>query len=162
MFYNIGECNNTLLFFGTFMTEDNEKQILEYAEKKNLSTTPVHEFMTKGVLKVGKDSSIKSVISMFKEHKISGAPVIDENERMVGIITGYDLILQAATRDLDDVILFNRGVVSIRIEDTLATAIKSLHKTKFHRLPVVNSLGHAVGIISQQDILNELIVLAQE
>lgn len=102
------------------MTEDNEKQILEYAQKKNLSKTPVHEFMTKGVLKVRRGCSIKSTIAMFKEHKITGAPVVDENDRMVGIITGYDLILQAATRDLNDGILFNREIVSIGMEETLA------------------------------------------
>ena len=80
---------------------------------------------------------------------------------MIGIVTGYDLILQAATRDLNDSVMFNKKVVSIRMDETLTCAIKALHKTKYHRLPVVNSMGHAVGIISQQDILNELLTLAQ-
>ena len=141
--------------------EDNEKQILEYAEQRNLAKTPVHKFMTKGVLKVAKGSSIKAVINMFREHRITGAPVIDANDRMIGIVTGYDLILQAATRDLNDSVMFNKKVVSIRMDETLTSAIKALYKTKYHRLPVVNSMGHAVGIISQQDILNELLTLAQ-
>ena len=139
------------------MTEDNQEKILEYAERKKISSIPVHEFMSKGIMKVIQGCSIRSVIAMFKEHKISGAPVVDLNDRMVGIVTGYDLILQAATRDLNDAILFNKKVLTLKTDDTLADAIKALHKTKYHRLPVINTLGSVLGVISQQDILNELV-----
>jgi predicted transcriptional regulator len=139
------------------MNEESQKKILEYAERKQISSLPVHEFMSKGILKVVQGSSIRAVIAMFKEHKISGAPVVDLNDRMVGIVTGYDLLLQAATRDLNDAILYNKKVLTLKVDDSLKDAIKALHKTKYHRLPVINGLGSVLGVVSQQDILNELV-----
>lgn len=65
---------------------------------KGLHAIHVHEIMTKPVIWVLPDMSVKHVARLFLQNDISRAPVIDNNE-MVGIITFHDLLADAALID---------------------------------------------------------------
>ena len=61
------------------------------AKGRDLNQVRVHEVMTKPVIVVMPDLSVKHVARMFANHDISRAPVVDNNE-MVGIITLHDIV----------------------------------------------------------------------
>lgn len=52
----------------------------------------VKNFMTKKVLTVNKDMSVKEFIRIMEENNITGAPVVDENEKVIGVISVTDVI----------------------------------------------------------------------
>jgi CBS domain-containing protein len=59
----------------------------------------VKDIMTASVITVGPDYTIKETMLLFSEKKISGAPVVDKNNKMVGIISETDILKVIKTRN---------------------------------------------------------------
>lgn len=118
---------------------------------------PAKSIMTKMVLTATKGQSIASTIKMLKVHQISGVPVIDEKNKLIGILTEYDLLMQAATKDLDAPINYKSKILSVKPETKLREILILLYKNRFHRLPVIDDLGQVVGIVSQIDVLHAML-----
>lgn len=57
----------------------------------------VRDIMTKKVISVSPDTSIFNAAKIISEHNFDGLPVIDNDNRLVGIITEYDLITRTST-----------------------------------------------------------------
>ena len=55
----------------------------------------VHDVMTKEVITVNQDLAVEKLAEILWENRISGAPVVDENDNVVGVVTESDLIDQA-------------------------------------------------------------------
>ncbi|MCL5271364.1 MAG: CBS domain-containing protein [bacterium] len=64
-----------------------------------LSQVPVHEIMTKPVIVIMPDLSVKHVARLLANCRISRAPVFDNNE-LVGIITMHDILADVALIDM--------------------------------------------------------------
>ncbi len=62
----------------------------------------IKEFMTKKVVAVHKEMSVKEFVRFIQEHKITGAPVFDESCKMIGIVSTTDVIRRShyVTRDV--------------------------------------------------------------
>jgi len=54
----------------------------------------VKDIMTKNVITVAKDDTVENVIKLLLEKKISGVPVVDESNKVVGIVSETDLIFR--------------------------------------------------------------------
>lgn len=61
------------------------------AEKPELEMT-VGEVMTRNLVTVGQDDEIKEAIELIVENRISGLPVLDRDEKLVGILSAIDLL----------------------------------------------------------------------
>ena len=88
--------------------------------------------------------------------RISGLPVTDLDNALVGIITEFDLIgAVRAGKDLDAVQvdeLMTRDVIAIDSDATVDAVIEVLQRERIIRLPVVSD-GVLVGIVSRGDVL---------
>jgi CBS-domain-containing membrane protein len=134
----------------------------------------VVDVMTTDVLTVSEDSGLKDAARLMINHGISGLPVLDEDGRVVGIITEADFVEAEADRAwsserrrLLDTVFGERAqraaetvgdamtkhpIVTDRDSDITEAARKmSDHGVK--RLPVVNPDGQLEGIVSRADIL---------
>ncbi|MBK9038551.1 MAG: CBS domain-containing protein [Bdellovibrionales bacterium] len=129
------------------------------ADRKKISEKPVRDFMSRRVLSIVSGTKIYFAVKMLQTHGISGAPVVDASGSLIGIVSDYDLLLQAATRDVADPLEYNKDVLSVREETPLRDIIIILYKKKFRRLPVVDSTNKVVGIVSRVDVLMELLEL---
>ncbi len=69
------------------------------------------DIMTKEVLTVREDMTIEEVAKFLVEHRISGAPVVDENNRLRGIITEADLIIRDKKVHIPTVVQLLEGVI---------------------------------------------------
>jgi CBS domain-containing protein len=58
--------------------------------------TPVTEIMTSPVINLTADTTVEDAVGILVEHDISGAPVVDEGDRLVGLLDDSDLILSEA------------------------------------------------------------------
>src|SRR5210317_69816 len=100
---------------------------------------------------ISPDEDISFAINLMKINKISGIPVVDKNNKLVGIITNRDLRftknLKAKVKDLmtKKVITVNEGVSSDH-------AKKLLHKHRIEKLVVVNKQFKCTGLITVKDL----------
>jgi len=126
----------------------------------------VKEIMTRDVLTVTKDLSIRRLIKLLDKNKITGAPVVDEQGKLIGIVSSKDVI-----RAIDHLIrvhvsldeqkehkgqynwvdgLMTTDVVTAGEEDDVREVFGTMLRLQIHRIPVVKE-GKPVGIISSQD-----------
>jgi CBS domain-containing protein len=106
------------------------------------------------------DQSIEEVIDIIIEKKISGAPVLDENNKLVGIISEKDclrIILDQAYHNLphsgpivSD--YMTKNVKTLSINSDVVEAANAFLNSPVRRLPIVEN-GTLLGQISRRDIL---------
>lgn len=116
------------------------------------------DIMTDTVIVVREDMVVTDVIKLLLRWHISGLPVVDSEEKLVGIITEHDLMNFAISGEAADTRVSE--VMTTKVEtyspDTLvAEVINNFASHRIRRVPVVDK-GKVVGIISRRDILREL------
>lgn len=138
------------------MTENKKshKLIAEKAEQANLGGVPVSRFMNVDCLKLKQDYSVRGTIEAFRIHHVSGAPVLDYQDKVIGVISEYDLLIQAASSKLSAPIIYKTNIISVLPETTLKEVLVILYKQKLKWLPVVNQGNYIQGVISRIDVLN--------
>lgn len=134
----------------------------------------VRHLMTRHVLTVGPDASLSEVAELFLHGGVRTIPVVDAEQRVVGIITDGDLLrrgdmaLPLSIREalhpqevaasvppthLHARDVMTREVTGVREDMVIAAAIDVMAEHGFKRLPVLDQHGHLVGIVSRADIL---------
>ncbi len=121
----------------------------------------IEQVMTREVQTVSPSMQMHEVLNLFRETRISGAPVVD-NGQVVGLISLEDLI--RALRDLGRGELkaavtnyMSTQIVGIRAYDPIVEALKLFTRTRFGRLVVTDEAGRLVGIITKGDITRGLL-----
>ncbi len=97
-------------------------------------------------------STVQDAENIMREFKIGGIPVVDENRKLVGIITNRDLRFQ---KDMDvpvERIMTKDNLVTASEGITLDQAEGTLKKYKIEKLPIVNKDGQLTGLITFKDI----------
>lgn len=129
--------------------------------------------MTTSVVAVRQDASFKDMAAMLRSRRISAFPVLDDTNRVIGVVSAADLLVKeavlaegtsllAALRHVreDDKAggvtaadLMTAPAVTIGPDAPVAAAARLMYDRKVKRLPVVNSAGHLMGILSRVDVL---------
>ena len=144
------------------------------------------EIMSREVITVTKDTTVNDAAKLLTEKGISGIPVVGEGNKVIGMVTGGDLIFQDRKLDppafieiLGAVIYLKdpkkyledfRKMIATRVEDIMTAKVVSVREDtsveeiatlmiekKVNRLPVLNEVGELVGIVSRQDLVKSLI-----
>ena len=167
--------------FGTYIdvTERDLKLLfdiaLRIAKQRCAHSWIASEIMTGDVITVTADTDVYEAGRLMIRHKVSGLPVVDEQRRIIGIITQADLLKLAG---IPRGHIFNNavmryirhrpssGMVSTKVGDimtkdvitvTASTSVKTiaglLRKKGIKRVPVVDPDGRVIGIVSRTDIL---------
>jgi len=134
--------------------ETGHKLIEKKANQANLGNIPVSRFMRTDSPMLKNDYTIKSTIDTFRIHHISGAPVTDFQDKILGVITEYDLLIQAASRRLSDPIVYQSKIISVSPKTTLKEVLVIFYKQKLKWLPVISDEGFIQGVVSRIDMLN--------
>ena len=132
-------------------------KLQEHAKEAKVTEVPAHKIMNSNVTTLFSDSKIYSAVKTLINHKISGAPVVDTNGHLVGVITEYDLLLQTATKDVAGPMEFTKGVDYAKLETPLSELIILFYKKKYRWVPVVGKNLKVEGIITRMDVLGQLI-----
>ncbi|MCS7121175.1 MAG: CBS domain-containing protein [Archaeoglobaceae archaeon] len=115
----------------------------------------VEEIMEKNVIFVRDDTSFRDAVETMFEKKVGGCPIVDKENRVVGIITEKDVLKHLAAKSyVDDVVekYMTKGVVTIRPKDTLKKAMETMVQRKLRRLPVIED-GVLIGMVTVRDVL---------
>jgi CBS-domain-containing membrane protein len=131
----------------------------------------VKDVMTTEVVAVRSSATFKEMAAALRKYRVSAFPVIDEHEKVIGIVSEADLLAKEALTDpgvLTEVLhhkdvrkaegqtagdLMTRRVVTVRPEDSVEHAAQLMHFLHVKRLPVVNPDGSLVGLVSRTDVL---------
>jgi predicted transcriptional regulator len=110
--------------------------------------------MTTEVVSVRPDTSIPKAVDLFELHRVSGLPVVDGQNRLLGLITEYDLLQSISTLQLGGKVadFMTTGVTTVTEDVPLVELARIFISTQVRRLPVVAD-GKLVGIISRRDLI---------
>lgn len=116
----------------------------------------VRDVMSTRVLFVGRDAPLKEVAALLLRERISGVPVVDDEGRVVGIVSESDMqpTREGApgrpVRTAADVM--TRPVITLAEEDTVTQAARVLQHQRVKRAPVLRG-DVLVGLITRSDLL---------
>ena len=128
------------------------------------------DIMVTKLITVREDMDLLDLARLLVKNKISGAPVVDEREGLIGVLTEKDLMTALIDAAYDDLPSTKVGAYMQRTphsieEDLDVLSIAQIFQTRtYRRLPVVRE-GQLVGQISRRDVLravNKLIEPAQD
>jgi len=136
----------------------------------------VRDVMTAEVVVVRRDASYKEMAALLRQYRVSAFPVVDENRRVIGVVSEADLLAKEALagdhagipaaitgilhhkeyQKAEGVIagdLMTHPAVTVRPEDSVEHAARLMYTLQVKRLPVVDAGGYLVGIVSRADLL---------
>jgi CBS domain-containing protein len=115
----------------------------------------------KGVHTISPKNSLRDAASRMAEKKIGSLLVVSESHYLEGIITERDIIRAIADMaDLDSTVVeeyMSRNPIVVRPEDSLVIAAQKMIHHGIRHLPVVDSAGKLLGVLSIRDVLRHLI-----
>ncbi len=151
---------------------------------KDLETTPqirnatqlkVSDIMQREVITVRQGSALSEAASLMTREHISGLPVLDIDDKLIGILTEADFLSSldihggSAIQDLFDTIIRKRrsrkkmgtivddimtgDPVCVGADDTLQRALELMNRNRIKRLVITDSENHVEGIVSRADLI---------
>ncbi|MER6085461.1 CBS domain-containing protein [Streptomyces sp. NPDC001833] len=140
-----------------------------------MKPTKVGAVMVTDVVTAGYGTPFKELVRLLEEHRISGLPVVDEDGKVIGVVSGTDLMLhQTRDPEHDHTHGVGRGArraavrssattaggvmsapaVTVRSDATVTEAARLMAGHRVERLPVVDVEGRLVGIVTRGDLLS--------
>ncbi|MEI2692098.1 MAG: CBS domain-containing protein [Anaerolineae bacterium] len=141
----------------------------------------VADIMTREVITVRSDMRVGQIARVFREHQLSGLPVVDQEGQLVGVITEMDMVKRHARPQLPTYLPLLgaflplgakeyreslRRITGVTGADIMTTPVNTIGpdasfedaatvmvSNRSNPLPVVDASGRMIGIISRSDIL---------
>jgi CBS domain-containing protein len=111
--------------------------------------------MVSEVISISRTSTIREAIQLLLEHHISGLPVMDENDQLVGVIGERAIILafDLIGEDISVEAIMNDHPQSVRPDQPLIDVFEMFREQGLRRLVVVDHERRLTGIIGRSDLL---------
>lgn len=139
----------------------------------------VRDVMTPNVISISKYETVVHVANILAEKNISGLPVVDKENRVIGIITQADILSMVGVgrehtfkdllkymlgeplheRKLGDRVgdIMTAPALTIRPQESIAEAVRIMDEKRIRRLTVVDDKHQLIGILTRADILKAVI-----
>ncbi|HET9055622.1 MAG TPA: IMP dehydrogenase [Chitinophagaceae bacterium] len=99
------------------------------------------------------EATIGDALRLMAENKIGGIPIVDHNNKLVGILTNRDLRFEDNKKRKVSEVMTSQNLITAPEGTDLKKAEKILRQTKVEKLPVVKKDRTLVGLITYRDIL---------
>ncbi len=117
------------------------------------------DIMTKKIITIKENTSVRDTIKLILEKRISGIPVVDDNMLLVGIISEKDLLQLAFFGNIDDAKvadLMSKDVHTMQEDTDLLEIYEFFTQNNYKRVPILSN-NKLVGIISRKDMLKHIL-----
>jgi CBS domain-containing protein len=115
----------------------------------------VSEIMSKGIVCVNSEDSIRKVAELMRDEDVGALPVL-ENDRPVGIVTDRDIVITcvATGYDLEKPVshAMSDQVISVKENQDIMEVSKLMQENKVSRILVTDNQEHPIGMVSLQDL----------
>ena len=101
---------------------------------------------------LSKEHTIKDADDIMARYKISGVPIVDNDNKLIGIITNRDIKFEDNLNKKIDEVMTKENLVTAREGIDLVEAQAILKQHKIEKLPIVDEEGHLKGLITIKDI----------
>jgi IMP dehydrogenase len=128
-----------------------EQQVAEVDKVKRSESGMIVEPVT-----LPPDALVSDALALMGTYHISGVPITDEQEILVGILTNRDLRFENDTTQSVSALMTARNLVTAPVGTTLSEAKEILHRNKIEKLPVVDAEGRLKGLITVKDIQKKI------
>ncbi len=104
-------------------------------------------------IKLGPDNSISEAIALMDRYHISGVPIVDQANKLVGILTNRDIRFETNFERPIKERMTSGNLVTTVVGTSLEEAQAILADHRIEKLPVVDGAGHLMGLITIKDIM---------
>lgn len=111
------------------------------------------DIMTRKVISIDPGASAQEAAQLLYSHRISGLPVVDDLDRIIGIITEADIISKVDREGLTVRDIMSTEIIAVDEETPVNEIASMLTERRIKRVPVVCQ-GKVVGIVSRADIVH--------
>jgi IMP dehydrogenase len=125
-----------------------EAQADQVRKVKRSESGLIHDPVT-----VRPDETLINAGKLMMDYKLGGIPVVDANQKLVGILTNRDLRFQVLDNRPVSELMTSGNLVTVPQGTNIKQAEEVLRKHKIEKLPVVDKKGKLVGLITYKDIL---------
>lgn len=101
---------------------------------------------------IQRGKTVRDALMLMREYHIGGIPVVDDDRKLVGIVTNRDLRFEREMDKLIDAVMTSENLVTTTQQTDLTSASQILQENKIEKLPVVDREGRLVGLITYKDI----------
>lgn len=99
------------------------------------------------------EARVSDALELMREFRIGGIPIVSKDNRLIGILTNRDLRFELAVDRPVSELMTSQNLVTAPVGTTLEQAKEILQRHKIEKLPVVDSQGVLVGLITYKDIM---------
>ncbi|MEQ9715059.1 MAG: CBS domain-containing protein [Candidatus Asgardarchaeia archaeon] len=148
-----------LIIEGSVIDKDIERGeiLIRITTMASIPKEIVRNIMTKDIITVTPDMSVKEVANLLYNNKIRAAPVVKDGA-LVGLVSSTDLlrVIYEGKIDLKIGEVANKKVLTIREDGDILDAILLMIKNNISRLIVVDDEGKMIGIVTRTDLLRKI------
>ena len=101
---------------------------------------------------INQHATVRDALAIMTEYHIGGIPVIDENQKLVGIVTNRDLRFERALNTPISSVMTKENLITTHQQVDMEAASRILQLHKIEKLPVVDNEGRIIGLITYKDI----------
>src|SRR6478672_3157366 len=115
--------------------------------------------MTSDLVTVRPDASVQEAIDVLLNQQISGLPVVEDDGRLVGVITEFALLAVAYDKRVKNHSVrhhMTRDVITVDVDDPISRIADLCIVHRVRRVPVMKD-GRLVGVIARRDVLRALV-----
>ena len=136
-------------------------------------STTVRDVMSTHVVAVRMNASFKEIAAMLRAQRVSGFPVVDDDDKLIGVVSEADLLTkeawgaspgisgeilahreQAKADGIIAVDLMTKPPVTIGPDEPVTRAARLMYVRRVKRLPVITEDGQLIGIVARSDVLS--------
>ena len=104
-------------------------------------------------VKLGEKALVMDALKLMAEHRIGGIPVVDDADRLVGIVTNRDLRFEKRMQRPVSEVMTRDRIITAQPQTSMTQAEEILQEHKIEKLPVIDGDGKLVGLITYKDII---------
>ncbi|MEJ2468550.1 MAG: IMP dehydrogenase [Campylobacterales bacterium] len=98
------------------------------------------------------DATLADAEALMQEYRISGVPVVDIYNKLLGILTNRDMRFEKVLTKRVDEVMTKMPLITAAKDISLDEAEQIMHKNKIEKLPIIDDDGHLQGLITIKDI----------
>ncbi|MGE4509781.1 MAG: IMP dehydrogenase [Sulfurimonadaceae bacterium] len=98
------------------------------------------------------DATLADADALMNEFKISGVPVVDGHNKLLGILTNRDMRFEKDMRKAASEVMTKMPLITAEVGISLDQAADIMHKNKIEKLPIIDKDGFLKGLVTIKDI----------